>query len=80
MTLVYFIKTVWDFTFLKTLKEKQNFNLHQTNSICKVILLNTSFGVQDVCQVNISGDWYEVYVYCVSKYLRLGISIDFFIQ
>ena len=32
---------------------------------------NTSFRVQDVCQVNISGDW------CVSIYIRLGISIDF---
>jgi len=43
--------------------EKQNFNLTKTNLIFKVILRNTSFRVQDVHQVNISGDWYEVYVY-----------------
>ena len=59
---MYFIREVWDYMFLKTLKEKQNLYMTHSDSIFKVILRDTSFLVQDVWQVNISGDWYEIYM------------------
>ena len=62
IALVYFVKTVWDYMFSKTLKDKQNYNWTHPDSIFKVFLCNTSFWVQDVCQINMSSDWYEVYV------------------
>ena len=52
IALVYFIKTVWDYVFLKTYKEKQSKNF----TYSKLIVCNTLFWAQDVCQVNISGD------------------------
>ena len=61
IALVYLIKTVWDYTFL-IIKMEKNVYLIQTNWILKVIFLNTSFRVQDVYQVNVFGDLFEVYM------------------
>ena len=62
MALVYFIKTVWVYTCFENRKRETNLNLTQHNLIFKVILHSISFRVQDICQVNIFGEWYEFYL------------------
>ena len=47
---------------LKNQTTKLNFSLTDPYSIFKVFLHTTSFWVQDVCQVNMSGDLYQVHV------------------
>ena len=52
--------TIWDYMFLKTLKEKKK----KLFDLSLIYLLrrfgNTFIQLQDFCQINISGDWYEV--------------------
>ena len=62
IALMYFFRTGWDYWFLKAWNEKQNFYSKYPKSIFQVILRNTFFRVQDVCQINIPGDCYQFYV------------------
>ena len=58
ITLTYFLKTGLNFWFLKAWNQKPSLSFICPKSIILVILHNTSFWVQNVCQINILGYWY----------------------